>query len=131
MEHAKRIIIKFDSKPDLDSSSPKNVCKHPNTIEIAFPHRVEIKPGATARVECPFELELGEEICGEIHLKRRMDDYRLTIAADLIHNGFKGRPTVSLTNNGDKLLELNANEPLAQIMFSYNPIFRLIVNFPK
>lgn len=125
-----RVIINFDKQPILDTESKNNVLKHPNTIEVSLDVRAVIKPGATARIPCPFELELGENIIGVIHLKQSMDEYKLTLSANLIHNGFDGRPTICVTNRGDKALELMANEPLAQIHFIRNPPLSLLIRHP-
>ena len=115
-----RLVLNSDVKVHFDKGLAEKhleLFKHLNTIEVLSPIRVELKPGATMDIDCPFELELPSDIIGVFFNKKSLREYKFELRSPLLHAEFKGRPKIVITNKGDEVVTINKFEQIAQIQF--------------
>lgn len=115
-----RLVLHSDVKIHFDTGiidKHLELFKHLNTVEVLCPQRVDLKPGATMDIECPFELEIPSDIIGIFFTKKSLRDDKIKLLVPLLHAEFKGRPKLVITNEKDEVLEINKFDSIAQIQF--------------
>lgn len=115
-----RLVLHSDVKIHFDAGiidKHLELFKHLNTVEVLCPQRVDLKPGATMDIECPFELDIPSDIIGIFFTKKSLRDDKIKLLVPLLHAEFKGRPKLVITNEKDEVLEINKFDSIAQIQF--------------
>lgn len=104
--------IKLDQRMVLNEKDYSD-----NHIDIKTPKRIEIKPKGTAAIVTEFEVNMDLDEVGLIQQQHNLStEYLLVLASTVVKSGHKGKLTVTLINLGNRLAEIPANEPVAQLL---------------
>lgn len=121
----KDVKVKFDV--DI-AESANDVFKHINTIEVLSPERFVLLPGATTDIECPFHIELPDDVIGVFYPKRSLRDFKFELRAPLLHAEFNGRPKIMITNKSDSTIEVNKFDAIAQIQLINTSVLNINID---
>lgn len=115
------LFMKSDSTRIIDHTNSSN-----NHIDIIAPKRLELKPNQTAKFVTDFEVEMGDDEVGLIQPIHTLGERFITlITSTVAHSNYKGDLTLVITNKGHDLMEINAGEPMGQLVILKSGVLTL------
>jgi dCTP deaminase len=109
----------------LSLTNKKSIIIEPFSRDRLTPAGYDFSSGATfdlnpkqqKLVATAEYIELPADIVGTIHLKSSLCREAVIGSFAVIDPGFRGNLTLSLFNSGEKLIRIDKNEPLVQVIF--------------
>lgn len=90
----------------------------PSGFDLYAPNRVDLKPNDHYTIGSGIAVDIPEGIVGMIVARSKMAlKTNIQVSAQIIHHVHKDEIQINLYNAGKDLIEINANDKVAQLIF--------------